>query len=44
MFVISLEDDVIYLELDSENAKQPYPGEYTATFTIFLAGKADVSS
>jgi len=44
LFVISLEDDVIYFELDLENAKQPYPGEYTATFTIFTAGKPDLSN
>lgn len=44
IFVISLEDDVIHLELDSENAEQPYPGEYTATFTIFQASKPDLSS
>jgi hypothetical protein len=44
MFLVTIQNSVIQLELDIENALQPYPGDYPATFTIFSIENPDLES
>ena len=49
LFLVSFENKVLTLKLDTENAKQPFPGEFPSIFTLnykrrhVLESKAQIS-